>query len=97
MVKTPLFIMVGGFLGAGKTTTVGRLARHFQGQGKRVVVVEDVTTTGGSAMKALAELRREGAEVVRVVTVVDRDEGATEFFAKEKLPFTAILEMDAFR
>ena len=35
----PLFIMVGGFLGAGKTTTVGRLARHYQAQGKRVVVV----------------------------------------------------------
>jgi Ni2+-binding GTPase involved in maturation of urease and hydrogenase len=35
----PRFIMVGGFLGAGKTTTVARLARHFQQQGKRVGIV----------------------------------------------------------
>lgn len=33
------FVMVGGFLGAGKTTTVARLARHYQAQGKRVGVV----------------------------------------------------------
>ncbi|MDY3553270.1 GTP-binding protein [Gemmata sp. JC717] len=36
---TMRFVMVGGFLGAGKTTTLGRLARHYQQQGKRVGVV----------------------------------------------------------
>src|SRR3954471_12739893 len=36
---TVRFIMVGGFLGAGKTTTIARLARHYQAQGKRVGVV----------------------------------------------------------
>lgn len=36
---TVRFVMVGGFLGAGKTTTLGRLARHYQAQGKRVGVV----------------------------------------------------------
>lgn len=36
---TVRFVMVGGFLGAGKTTTLGRLARHYQSQGKRVGVV----------------------------------------------------------
>jgi Ni2+-binding GTPase involved in maturation of urease and hydrogenase len=39
MSQNPRFIMIGGFLGAGKTTTVGRLARHFQTQGKRVAIV----------------------------------------------------------
>src|SRR5947209_20532774 len=33
------FVMIGGFLGAGKTTTIARLARHYQAQGKRVGVV----------------------------------------------------------
>ncbi len=36
---TVRFVMVGGFLGAGKTTTIARLARHYQSQGKRVGVV----------------------------------------------------------
>lgn len=37
--STIRFIMLGGFLGAGKTTTMARLARHFMGQGKRVGIV----------------------------------------------------------
>ena len=32
------FVMVGGFLGAGKTTTLGRLARHYMDQGKNVAM-----------------------------------------------------------
>ena len=43
---------------------------------RRRNVVEDVTTTGGSAIKAAEVLRAEGAEVVGVVTVIDREEGA---------------------
>src|ERR1700676_4487841 len=37
--KAIRFIMVGGFLGAGKTTTIGRLARHYMNEGKRVGIV----------------------------------------------------------
>src|SRR6187397_1331409 len=51
-------------------------------EGKRVVIVEDVTTTGGSAMKAVESVRETGAEVVLVFTMVDREEGATETFAE---------------
>ena len=65
--------------------------------GKRVVIVEDVTTTGGSSMKAIEAVRREGAEVARVITIVDRSEGATEAFAAARLPFTAILTIEDFR
>ena len=39
MSEHPRFIMVGGFLGAGKTTTIARLAQRFQSQGKHVVIV----------------------------------------------------------
>lgn len=45
MTSNPRFIMIGGFLGAGKTTTVGKLARHYQSQGKRVVIVTNDQTT----------------------------------------------------
>jgi orotate phosphoribosyltransferase len=65
--------------------------------GKRVVVVEDVTTTGGSAIKAAEALRAEGAEVVGVVTVIDREEGAGEAFAAAGLTLTAILTLTDFK
>ncbi len=42
---TPRFIMIGGFLGAGKTTTVGRLARHYGAQGLKVGIVTNDQTT----------------------------------------------------
>jgi len=42
---TPRYIMIGGFLGAGKTTTVGRLARYYMNQGKRVGIVTNDQTT----------------------------------------------------
>jgi len=66
-------------------------------KGKRVVVVEDVTTTGGSAIKAAEALRAEGAEVVGVVTVVDRQEGAGEAFAAAGLTLTPILTLADFK
>ena len=46
--------------------------------GSRVVIVEDVTTTGGSSMKAVERARQEGLEVLGIVTLVDREEGARE-------------------
>jgi orotate phosphoribosyltransferase len=66
-------------------------------EGKRVVIVEDVTTTGGSSMKAVEAVRAEGGSVVRVLTVVDRLEGAAETFAKAGLLFTPLLTVDDFR
>lgn len=63
MPKAPLFIMVGGFLGAGKTTTVGRLARHYQSIGKRVVVV---TNDQAADLVDTHTLRSQGFEVGEV-------------------------------
>jgi len=60
-------------------------------RGKRVAVLEDVTTTGGSAMKAIEALKAEGAIIARVISLVDRQEGAAEAFKAAGLPFTAIL------
>jgi orotate phosphoribosyltransferase len=66
-------------------------------EGKKVVIVEDVTTTGGSAIKAADAVRAEGAEVVRVVTVIDRQEGAAEAFDAAGLILTPILTLADFK
>ncbi|SHJ55807.1 orotate phosphoribosyltransferase [Malonomonas rubra DSM 5091] len=46
--------------------------------GSRVVIVEDVTTTGGSSLKAVERAEEEGLVVLGIVTLVDREEGARE-------------------
>ena len=65
--------------------------------GKRIAVLEDVTTTGGSATKAIEALRAEGAVIDRVITVVDRLEGAADKFKAAGIPFMAILTAADFR
>ncbi len=47
-------------------------------KGDRVVVVEDVVTSGGSALRAIEAVREAGGEVVGVIALVDRHEGGTE-------------------
>ena len=44
-------------------------------EGDRIVILEDVTTTGGSALKAAGRLRAIGCEVVACISIVDREEG----------------------
>jgi orotate phosphoribosyltransferase len=65
-------------------------------RGRNVVVVEDVTTTGGSVIQAARALREEGATIVLVLTIVDRLEGARENFDAEKLAFQALYTADEF-
>lgn len=81
----------------GTKSLVEGLPRGQTLRGKRVVIVDDVVTTGGSSMKAVDAVRAEGAEVVRVVAIVDREEGAAETFAKAGLPFTALITAGKLR
>lgn len=64
--------------------------------GKRVVILEDVTTTGGSSLKAAEVVREAGGEVVCVLTIVDREEGASENFHSVGLPFLPLLRTADF-
>ncbi|MET4047954.1 orotate phosphoribosyltransferase [Rhodococcus sp. 1163] len=59
--------------------------------GKRVLVVEDTTTTGNSPLTAVAALREAGATVVGVATVVDRATGADDVIAAEGLEYRSLL------
>ncbi len=59
--------------------------------GKTVALLEDVTTTGGSALRAVAAARDEGASAPVVVTVLDRMEGAADTLKRENVALRAIL------
>src|SRR3974390_233957 len=80
----------------GARLAIEGLAKGESLKDKRVVVVEDVTTTGGSAMKAVEALREVGADVAMVLTMVDREEGANDAFAQAGLPFRSIYRASEF-
>jgi orotate phosphoribosyltransferase len=64
--------------------------------GKNVAIVEDVTTTGESALKAAVAAQESGAKVALVLTIVDRQEGATETFQKAGFRFQPLFTADEF-
>jgi orotate phosphoribosyltransferase len=80
----------------GAKLTVEGLARGESLQGKRVVIVEDVTTTGGSALKAVDVVREAGGDVVLVFTMVDREEGAADTFKDAGLAFRSLFRAAEF-
>jgi len=64
---------------------------------KNVIILEDVTTKGMSAMQAVSAARAEGANVALVLSIVDREEGAAEFFRRQRLPFDFLFKASEFR
>jgi orotate phosphoribosyltransferase len=66
------------------------LQRRIEGtevSGRRVLVVEDTSTTGGSVMTAVDAVREAGGEVVAVAVIVDRDTGAKEKIEAAGVPY----------
>ena len=61
--------------------------------GALVTVLEDVVTSGGSALKAVTQLREAGYRVQRVVTIVDREEGGAAAFAAAGLELCALVRL----
>ena len=68
----------------------GRLVEGPVTSGDRVVIVEDVITTGASALRAVSAIRAMGGTVVGVLAVVDREEGGREALEAEGLPVVAL-------
>jgi orotate phosphoribosyltransferase len=60
----------------------------------RVVVIDDVATTGGSTIKAIERARAEGLDVVEAVVLVDRQEGGLENIRRHVEAVTAIINRD---
>jgi len=67
----------------------GNLAGH-----KRVAILDDVITSGESALVAAEAAESYKAQVVRIVTVVDRNQGATQIFQQRGYPFTALFTVN---
>jgi orotate phosphoribosyltransferase len=65
-------------------------------EGKSVVILEDVTTTGGSAMDAVKAVEEAGAKVALVISILDRSEGAAELYAQAGIPFKSLFRAEEF-
>jgi orotate phosphoribosyltransferase len=66
-----------------KTHGTKKLIEGNLREGSRVVIVDDVITRGSSAVKAIKAVQAKGCEVVLVLTLVDREQGAEELFREE--------------
>lgn len=64
--------------------------------GKKAIVLEDVTTTGHSAMEAVKAVQVAGGSVLLVLSIVDREEGAAEFYKQSGIPFDALFRVSEF-
>ena len=72
----------------------GRQVEGPELEGKRVIVVEDTSTTGGSPLKAIEALKKVGAEIVGVAVVVDRSTGAREVIEAAGYPYFAAISLE---
>ena len=81
----------------GTQSLIEGLAKDETVTGKHVAVIEDVTTTGGSSLKAVAVLREAGATVRTVLTLLDREEGAEPAFAAAGVRLLSLLKAADFR
>lgn len=62
--------------------------------GKRVIVLEDTSTTGGSPLAAIEALKKVGAEIAAVAVVVDRSTGAREVIEAAGYPYLAAISLE---
>ena len=65
-------------------------------EGDDVIVVEDVTTTGGSLLKAIHAIQDNGGNVSRAFVCVDREEGAVEAFEDANILLEPLISVNEF-
>jgi len=74
-----------------KTHGTSKLIEGAFMAGDRVVIIEDVITTGGSALKAIEAVRGEGAVILGLLALVDREEGGKEAIEREGVDVRAVV------
>jgi orotate phosphoribosyltransferase len=82
---------------AAKPYGTSRLAEGADVDGRRVLVVEDVITSGGQVVMSTADLRDRGAVIDEALCVVDRGEGGAECLAKHGLKMRALFTAEDLR
>ncbi len=80
----------------GNTKLIQGLRKGETLQGRTVTLLEDVTTTGGSSLRTVEPIRAAGGIVSRIISVLDRQEGATARFAQEGIEHTTIFIKSQF-
>lgn len=65
-------------------------------KGDDVIVVEDVTTTGNSLLKAIEAIKKNGGNVKKTFVVVDREDGAVDLFKNKNISFEPLISVDEF-
>ena len=100
----PLAVAIS--LESGKPYAIVRSAEKDHGKkspvigdvkGRSVLLIEDVTTSGGSALYGVETLRASGALIDRVVTVVDREEGALEMLQRRNIRLIPLVRVTELR
>jgi len=84
------FIVRGDIKGYGTQRRIEGPLR----EGCKVAIVDDVITTGGSVLRAIEAAEAAGCEVVKVVVLLDRNQGGSEEIARRGYDLTAILNAD---
>lgn len=74
-----------------------RLAEGLEVKGKKILLVEDVISTGGQVIKSTKELRKLGAEVIGVVSVICRDKEAVHNLDFERLNYMYLFDLFELR
>lgn len=101
----PLAVMLGQLTGLptlfvrkqAKEYGTRRLAEGGDVDGKRLLVVEDVVTSGGQVVLSTRELRERGAVVEEALCVIDRESGGHEALAAEGVRLTALFTMSELK
>lgn len=76
----------------GRGPNAGELFEGYLVSGLKVAIIEDVTTSGQSVLKAIKIVEAKGAKVVKVVSLLDRQSGASELL--KDYDFTSIVKLD---
>lgn len=78
--------------GGRKTNNPPGIEGSSLSAGGKIVIVEDVTTTGGSAIKAVERIHNDtDCVVIAVISIVDREEGADQAFASAGIQFESLM------